>query len=325
MPEDDTQVKSETGGIPYKLLVFTCYGGCATGVAASRACIKMWEENPDAVKVGCLPAVIVPWKLKEITGKSEKRILIDACGVRCGAKLIEREGLTVDRYIELTSLLGIRKEKMLPSKDIEDKVYRTIREEVDALLSKKEREEVDSPAKLQRIQDLPEMLLKPVGVVKNDIDQPSLIARSGDLDWRSKAREKQRERQSRVSELVIDSSLAGILDGIDNFSHLLVLYWAHLVDEGGRSLVRVHPMGRKDLPLVGVYASCSPARPNPVCAMVVRLLERKGNILKVQGLDAIDGSPLIDIKPFNPGYYAAENVTVADWMTQIYREIAREK
>jgi len=325
MQGDDTQVKSETSGIPYKLLVFTCYGGCATGVAASRACIKIWEENPGDVKVGCLPAVIVPWKLKEITIKSERRILIDACGVKCGAKLIEREGMSVDRYIELTSLLGIRKEKMLPSKDMENKVYRAIRKEVDALLSKEGKGEVESPAKLQRIQDLPDMLLKPVGVVKNDIAQPSLIAKSGDLDWRSKAREKQQERQSRVSELVIDSSLAGILDGVENFSHLLVLYWAHLVDEGGRSLVRVHPMGRKDLPLVGVYASCSPARPNPVCAMVVRLLERKENILKVQGLDAIDGSPLIDIKPFNPGYYAAENVTVADWMTQIYREIAREK
>jgi tRNA (Thr-GGU) A37 N-methylase len=84
-------------------------------------------------------------------------------------------------------------------------------------------------------------------------------------------------------------------------------------------------MGRNDLPLVGIFATCSPARPNPVCAMVVRLLERKGNVLKVQGLDAIDGSPLIDIKPYNPSYYAAEDVKVADWMTQIYREIAQGK
>jgi len=317
------QAQSEITSIPYRLLVFTCYGGCATGVAASRACIKIWEENPADVKIGCLPAVIVPWKLNEITRKSEKRILIDACGIQCGAKLIAREGMTVDRYVELTSLLGIQKEKVLPSKDMEDKVYRAIRREVDALLSKKEKGEVESPEKGQGIQNLPEMLLKPVGVVKNEVEQPNLIAKSGDLDWRAK--EGQREWRTRVSELVIDSSLSGILDGIENFSHLLVLYWAHLVDEGGRSIVRVHPMGRKDLPLVGIYASCSPARPNPVCAMVVRLLERKGNVLKVQGLDAIDGSPIIDIKPFNPGYYAAENVTVADWMTQIHREIARGK
>jgi len=136
---DDTQAQSKSVKAEhYKLLIFNCYGGCATGVAASRACIRIWEENPDDVKIGCLPAIIVPWKLKEITGKSEKRILIDACGVQCGAKLIKREGMTMDRYIELTSLLRIKKVKQLPSKDLEDKVYKTIQKEVDALLEKGE-------------------------------------------------------------------------------------------------------------------------------------------------------------------------------------------
>jgi uncharacterized metal-binding protein len=121
--------------MPYKLLMFTCYGGCATGVAASKACIRLWEENPRGIKIGCLPAVIVPWKLNEIM-KSEKRILIDACGVRCGGKLIERERMPVDRYIELTSELGLKKVKELPSKELEDEVYKTIRKEVKALLGK---------------------------------------------------------------------------------------------------------------------------------------------------------------------------------------------
>ncbi|MDY6908031.1 MAG: putative zinc-binding protein [Chloroflexota bacterium] len=117
----------------WKLLIFTCYGGCATGVAASKACIRLWGENPDDVKIGCLPAVIVPWKLNEIM-KSEKRILIDACGVQCGKKLTEREGMPVDRYIELTSEVGIRKVKRLPSEDLEREVYMVIRKEVDVLL-----------------------------------------------------------------------------------------------------------------------------------------------------------------------------------------------
>jgi len=121
----------------YKLLIFTCYGGCATGVAASKACIRLWEENPVDVKIGCLPAVIVPWKLNEIMKKSEKRILIDACGVQCGAKLIEKEGMSVDRYIELTSELGISKVKKLPSKDLKEEVYQVIQREVNALLGRK--------------------------------------------------------------------------------------------------------------------------------------------------------------------------------------------
>jgi tRNA (adenine37-N6)-methyltransferase len=305
-------------GEHYKLLIFNCYGGCATGVAASRACIRIWEENPGDVKIGCLPAVIVPWKLKEIMGKSEKRILIDACGVKCGAKLIEKEGMTVDHYIELTSLLGIRKQKKLPSKDLEDKVYRTIKREVDTLLARRVEEE--SPEKVQKNKGFPDMLLRPVGVVRNEVKQPSLVAESGDLEWCPK--EGRREWRKRVSGLVIDSSLAGILDGIEDFSHVLVLYWAHRVPPEGRSLIKSHPMGRKDLPLVGIFSTCSPARPNTICAIVVRLLERKENVLKVEGLDALDGSPILDIKPYISSYYHADNVKMADWMLRIEREFA---
>ena len=121
----------------YKLLIFTCYGGCATGVAASKACIRIWEENPDEVKIGCLPAVIVPWKFNEIVKNSQRRILIDACAVQCGKKLFEREGMSVNSYLELTSFLGIRKKKKLPAKDLEEKVYKVIQKEVNVLLVKK--------------------------------------------------------------------------------------------------------------------------------------------------------------------------------------------
>lgn len=166
----------------------------------------------------------------------------------------------------------------------------------------------------------PPMQLRPIGVVKSLLKEPSLIAESGDLEWRPE--EGQREWRTRVSELVIDSSLAGILDGIEDFSHLLVLYWAHRVPPEGRSIIKAHPMGRKDLPLVGIFSTCSPARPNTICAIVVRLLERKENVLKVEGLDALDGSPLIDIKPYIPSYYHADNVRMADWMLRIEREFA---
>jgi len=121
--------------MPYKQLLFTCYGGCATGVAASKALIRVWEENQGEVKIGCLPAIIVPAKLKEIK-KSEKHLLVDACSVRCGSRLMEREGMTVDRYLELTSELGIKKQKVLPPQELEEKVYQLIRKEVDTLLGK---------------------------------------------------------------------------------------------------------------------------------------------------------------------------------------------
>jgi tRNA-Thr(GGU) m(6)t(6)A37 methyltransferase TsaA len=167
---------------------------------------------------------------------------------------------------------------------------------------------------------VPPMQLRPVGVVKSQLKEPSLVAESGDLKWQPK--EGRREWQTLVSELVIDSDLAGILDGIEDFSHLLVLYWAHRVPPEGRSIIKAHPMGRKDLPLVGIFATCSPARPNTICATVVRLLERKENVLKVEELDALDGSPIVDIKPYHSSYYARDGVKEADWMEQLNREFA---
>ncbi|MFO8192630.1 MAG: tRNA (N6-threonylcarbamoyladenosine(37)-N6)-methyltransferase TrmO [Bacillota bacterium] len=163
-----------------------------------------------------------------------------------------------------------------------------------------------------------ELKLTPVGIVKNDQKEPVLVAESGGLKWQ--AGNYNHGLRDTVSELVIDPEYNDCLEGIEGFSHLLVLYWAHLVEHDGRLLIKVHPMGRKDLPLTGLFATCSPARPNPICAIVVRLVDRKKNILKVQGLDAIDGSPILDLKPYNPGYYPADEIRVADWMEQIYRE-----
>lgn len=119
--------------MPYKLLVFTCYGGCATGVCASKALIRIWEENQGQMKIGCLPALMVPAKRKEIL-KSERHFLVDACGVKCGARLMETAGMTPDLYMELTSQLSIKKEKALPAPELEERVYEIIRKEVAALL-----------------------------------------------------------------------------------------------------------------------------------------------------------------------------------------------
>lgn len=119
----------------WRLFLYTCFGGCATGVSASKACIRLWEENPEDIKIACLPAVIIPGKFKEMLKSADKRMLVDACSLRCGSKLFEREGMTVDQYLELTSLLKIRKEKQLPSADLQEQVYQIVRAEVQGLLN----------------------------------------------------------------------------------------------------------------------------------------------------------------------------------------------
>lgn len=171
-----------------------------------------------------------------------------------------------------------------------------------------------------RTSNASDMRLRRVGVVRSVLKRPSLVPQRGDLNMKTGVK-KAHEERSTIVELVIDEDLTGILDGIDGFSHLMVLYWAHLVPAGARSITKVHPMGRKEFPLTGVFATCSPARPNPISATAVQLIERRGNVLVVEGLEAVDGSPVIDIKPYIPYYYRAHNVRMPEWVIQVAREL----
>ncbi len=114
---------------------------------------------------------------------------------------------------------------------------------------------------------------------------------------------------------MLDSRWTDALDKLDEYSHITVLYWMHI--QGGEPPTKVHPQHREDLPMVGLFASRSPQRPNPLGKTIVRLLERKGNVLKVQGLDAIDGSPVIDIKPYMPGIDSVDNAKVSSWQNKL--------
>jgi tRNA-Thr(GGU) m(6)t(6)A37 methyltransferase TsaA len=144
----------------------------------------------------------------------------------------------------------------------------------------------------------PGMKLQAIGIIRNDVRQ---LLRHG---W-----------SEVVSDIVINSHLAEALDGLEQFSHLIILYWMHQLTPGRKLPLKTHPMGKTELPLVGRFATRSPSRPNPVGQATVRLLERRGNILKVKGLDAIDGTPVIDIKPYLPGYDSADDVKVPRWTT----------
>ena len=84
------------------------------------------------------------------------------------------------------------------------------------------------------------------------------------------------------------------LDGLEAGRELLVLTWLHLAD---RSVLKVHPRGNPGAPLKGVFATRSPARPNPIGLHRVTLLGREGGRLRVAPLEALDGTPVIDIKP----------------------------
>jgi len=104
------------------------------------------------------------------------------------------------------------------------------------------------------------------------------------------------------------------LKGINDFSHITILYWIHLRDtkKERRTLLvspRKHAVDFKR----GVFACRSPSRPNPIGLCVVELIKASGCTLTVRGLDAIEGSPIIDIKPYIPRADSMPNARVPEW------------
>ncbi|NVO66874.1 SAM-dependent methyltransferase [Methanofollis tationis] len=169
--------------------------------------------------------------------------------------------------------------------------------------------------------------LTPIGIVRNDIAAPLLVADSDGLkvnDGPKAALKKFNQASDARSKIVIREDLSDLLDGIDDYSHIVVLYWGHGITDAARSLKHVHPVGRTDYPLQGIFSTCSPARPNPVLMTVVRLWGRDGTTLTVSGLDAIDKSPVLDIKPYVGESFPRDGVSVPEWMQRIMGEFRAE-
>jgi tRNA-Thr(GGU) m(6)t(6)A37 methyltransferase TsaA len=166
--------------------------------------------------------------------------------------------------------------------------------------------------------------IRSVGVIKSKVKEPFLKAEDSDIRMQKEIdaiRAEFREACNQISEIIIDEEIADVLDGIEGYSHIVVLYWAHKVPMISRQLTKVHPMGSKDTPLSGIFSTCSPARPNPVLMTVVRLCERRNNILFVKGLDAVDGSPVIDIKPYVKEFYPQKDVFIPEWMQKLCQKM----
>lgn len=102
----------------------------------------------------------------------------------------------------------------------------------------------------------------------------------------------------KISKLIIFEEYEDSLDGIEEYSHIIICYWAHLISEKERKLRKVHPRGNKNRAKRGIFSTRSPVRPNPILLTTVELIQRKDNILLVKKLDALDNSPILDIKPY---------------------------
>ncbi|MDP2674987.1 MAG: tRNA (N6-threonylcarbamoyladenosine(37)-N6)-methyltransferase TrmO [Dehalococcoidia bacterium] len=153
----------------------------------------------------------------------------------------------------------------------------------------------------EELPDLPEITLRPIGVVRSRVKETG--------DWR--------DWSEVTCRIVLRPELADALLGLDGYSHIYVLFWPHLVPPDVRgSKPTLHPLDDPANPLQGVLATRAQIRFNPVLVSAVRLLKVEGNVLRVKGLDAVDGSPVLDVKPYIPHHDSIPEAEVPRWVTE---------
>ncbi|HZL97522.1 MAG TPA: tRNA (N6-threonylcarbamoyladenosine(37)-N6)-methyltransferase TrmO [Terriglobales bacterium] len=146
-----------------------------------------------------------------------------------------------------------------------------------------------------------EFVVRPIGVVRSALKDPADAPKQGALTGQE-------------AEIIVDPAYLPALDGLERRvaaaentdfgdggyrkgGKIIVICW---MDRADRGRLKVHPQVQEELPERGVFSTRSPHRPNPVSLHTVTLLSIEGNVLRVRGMDAIDGTPVVDIKSHSP-------------------------
>ena len=144
------------------------------------------------------------------------------------------------------------------------------------------------------------MEFRPIGFVRSPVKEPV------DESWGSV-----------VSRILLTKPWGRGLKGLEEFSHLLIVFHMHQATHNPKTDLVRRPRGRADMPEAGIFAQRARHRPNPIGITAVRLLDIRSSTLTVQGLDAVDGSPVLDIKPYVPEFDRVAKPKVPSWMKKL--------
>jgi tRNA-Thr(GGU) m(6)t(6)A37 methyltransferase TsaA len=140
--------------------------------------------------------------------------------------------------------------------------------------------------------------MEPIGYVANNVDSPM------DCGWAKVE-----------SRIVLQEHLAPALSGLGDFSHLLVVFWMHQAKPS--TVLQRRPQNRGDMPNVGLFSQRSKHRLNPIGVTAVPLVKISGCEVVIRGLDAVNGTPVLDIKPYYPHYDSPAKVQVPEWVDRL--------
>ena len=149
--------------------------------------------------------------------------------------------------------------------------------------------------------ELPEITLRPIGIVRSAVKE----TKPPDFDWGSV-----------LARIHVRPDLEDALLGLDTYSHVQVIFWPHLVPANViGSKHRLYPRDDPSNPLQGILATRSQIRFNPLLVTAALLISVKRNIVSVRGLDAVDGTPVLDLKPYIARFDAVPDARVPAWVT----------
>lgn len=143
--------------------------------------------------------------------------------------------------------------------------------------------------------------LTPIGVVKCPVTEMS------------------RGNWARVdSEIHIEPEYARGLNGLEGFSHIIVVFYLHRIGAfDPRTQLLRRPRGMENMHEVGVFAQRTKYRPNPIGVTAVELRGIAGHALAVRGLDALDGTPVLDVKPYIPAFDRVAEPRTPEWVASV--------
>ena len=151
------------------------------------------------------------------------------------------------------------------------------------------------------VRDVEKMIMEmvPIGSVKNQVTDRK------DTSWGND-----------VSSIVLDEPYISGLKGLEAFSHAVVLFWLNQARYDREKHLQRRPQNRDDMPLVGIFAQRGKDRPNQIGMTAVEILSVTEDTLTVRGLDAVDGTPVLDIKPYYP-VYDKRDAAVPEWVDRL--------
>lgn len=144
-----------------------------------------------------------------------------------------------------------------------------------------------------------DIIMKPIGYVQN------IVKNKKDVSWGND-----------VSTIILNDEYYTGLKGLEDFSHAIIIFYLDKAEFQKEKHLQRRPQNREDMPLVGIFSQRGKDRPNKIGMTSVQIISVDDTSLVIKGLDAIDGTPVLDIKPYYP-VYDSKDANVPEWVNRL--------